>query len=102
MLELKLDVCLIFFLNLHTIKMLIEGAVLFELHKLCATFSESVNINYCLPIKVYYRICTLRYIRIEINHGSQNVFVPQGEQLEVNLLKVINKRINYFFVVFEL
>ena len=43
-------------------------------HKLCATFSASVNINYRLPIKVYYRICTLRNIRIEINHGSQNVF----------------------------
>ena len=35
--------------------------------KLCATFSASVNINYRLPIKVYYRICTLRHIRIEIN-----------------------------------
>ena len=43
-------------------------------HKLCATFSANVNINYRLPIKVYYRICTPRYIRIEINHGSQNVF----------------------------
>ena len=43
-------------------------------HKLCATFSANVNINYRLPIKVYYRICTLRHIRIEINHGSQNVF----------------------------
>jgi hypothetical protein len=43
-------------------------------HKLCATFSASVNINYRLPIKVYYRICTLRHIRIKINHGSQNVF----------------------------
>ena len=42
--------------------------------KLCATFSANVNINYRLPIKVYYRICTLRHIRIEINHGSQNVF----------------------------
>ena len=52
----------------------IEGAVLFELHKLCETFSASVNINYRLPIKVYYIICTLRHIRIEINHGSQNVF----------------------------
>ena len=51
----------------------IEGAVLFELHKLCATFSASVNINYRLPIKVYYRIYILRHIRIEINHGSQNV-----------------------------
>ena len=37
----------------------IEGAVLFELHKLCATFSASVNINYHLPITLYYRICTL-------------------------------------------
>jgi hypothetical protein len=43
-------------------------------HKLYATLSANVNINYRLPIKVYYRICTLRYIRIEIIHGSQNVF----------------------------
>ena len=43
-------------------------------HTLRATFSANVNINYRLPIKVYYRICTLRHIRIEINHGSQNVF----------------------------
>ena len=28
-------------------------------HKLCATFSANVNINYRLPIKIYYRICTL-------------------------------------------
>jgi hypothetical protein len=43
-------------------------------HKLCATLSTNVNINYRLPIKVYYSICTLRHIRIEIIHGSQNVF----------------------------
>ena len=43
-------------------------------HKLCATLSSNVNINYRLPIKVYYCICTLRHIRIKINHGSQNVF----------------------------
>ena len=42
-------------------------------HQLCAIFSASVNMNYRLPIKVYYRMCTLRHIRIEINHGSQNV-----------------------------
>jgi hypothetical protein len=42
-------------------------------HKLCATFYTNGNINCRLPIKVYYRICTLRHIRIEINHGSQNV-----------------------------
>jgi hypothetical protein len=41
---------------------------------LCAIFSANVNINYRLPIKAYYRICTLRHIRIEINHGSHNVF----------------------------
>ena len=43
-------------------------------YKLCATFSANININYRLPIKVYYRICTLRHIRIKIIHGSQNVF----------------------------
>ena len=42
-------------------------------HKLCATLFASVNINYRLPIKVYYGICTLRHIKIEIIHGSQNV-----------------------------
>jgi len=44
-------------------------------HKLCATFPANVNINYRLPIKVYYRICTLRHIRIEINPGIQIVFL---------------------------
>ena len=43
-------------------------------HKLCVTFSANININYHLPIKVYYRICILRHIRIKINHGSQNMF----------------------------
>jgi hypothetical protein len=43
-------------------------------HKLLATLSANVYINYRLPIKVYYRICTLRHIRIKIIHGSQNVF----------------------------
>ena len=43
-------------------------------HELCATLSASVNINYRLPIKIYYRVCTLRHIRIEIIHGGQNVF----------------------------
>ena len=28
-------------------------------HKLCATLSTNVNINYRLPIEVYYCICTL-------------------------------------------
>jgi hypothetical protein len=43
-------------------------------HKLCATLSANVNINYRLPIKVYYRICTLRHIRIIINHGLCQLF----------------------------
>ena len=43
-------------------------------HKLCMTLSAIVNINYRLPIKVYNCICTLKHIRIEIIHGSQNVF----------------------------
>jgi hypothetical protein len=46
-------------------------------HKLCATLSANVNINNRLPIKVYYRICTLRHIRIEIIHGSQNTNIRQ-------------------------
>ena len=37
-------------------------------HKLCATLSANVDINYCLPIKIYYRICTLRLIRIFLNY----------------------------------
>jgi hypothetical protein len=43
-------------------------------HKCCVTLSANVNINYRLPIKIYYRICNPRHIRIEINHGSMNVF----------------------------
>jgi hypothetical protein len=58
--------------NVHVDKLL-SLAQIWQ-HKLCATLSTNVNINYCLPIKVYYRICTLRHIRIEIIHGSQNVF----------------------------
>jgi hypothetical protein len=42
-------------------------------HRLCATLSATVNVNYRLLIKVYYRICTLEHIRIEIIHGSQHV-----------------------------
>jgi hypothetical protein len=43
-------------------------------HKLCATLSANANINNRLPIKVYYRIYTVRHIRIELIHGNQNVF----------------------------
>jgi hypothetical protein len=43
-------------------------------HTLCATLSANVNINYRLPINVYFHICTLWHTRIEIIHGNQNVF----------------------------
>ena len=59
------------FVNVHVEEL--SSARIWQ-HKLCATLSASVNINYRLPIKVYYRICTLRHIRIEIIHGNQNVF----------------------------
>ena len=39
-------------------------------HKLRATLSANVNINYRLPIKVYYSICTLRHIRIEMKYSG--------------------------------
>jgi hypothetical protein len=38
-----------------------------------STYSAYVNINNRLPIKAYYRICTLRHIRIEINVGNDKV-----------------------------
>ena len=44
-------------------------------HKLCATLSADVNINYRLPTKAYYRICTLRHIRIEIILDSMIYFL---------------------------
>ena len=59
------------FVNVHVEEL--SSARIWQ-HKLCATLFANVNINYRLPIKVYYRICTLRHIRIEIIHGNQNVF----------------------------
>ena len=38
--------------------------------KLRATLSTNGNINYRLPIEVYYHICTVRHIRIEIHCNS--------------------------------
>jgi hypothetical protein len=43
-------------------------------HTLCATYSVNFNMNNRPPIKIYYRICTLKHIRIERIHGSQNVY----------------------------
>ena len=44
-------------------------------HKLCATYSANVNINNLLPIEVYYRICALRHIRIEIIHARDKILI---------------------------
>jgi hypothetical protein len=41
-------------------------------HKLSATLSANVNLNYHVPIKIYYRICTFRHIRIEPPLTSNN------------------------------
>ena len=50
-------------------------------HTLCAKLSADVNINYRLLIKVYYLSCTVRHIKIEIIHGSQNVCVECEHRL---------------------
>ena len=57
-------------------------------HKLCATLSANVNINYRLPIKVYYRVCTLRHIRIEINSWKQECVLSlnMGWRILVNFI----------------
>jgi len=46
--------------------------------KLCVTLSANVKINDRLPIKVYYRICTFKHIRMEIIHGSHSWMVVIG------------------------
>ena len=60
-------------------------------HKLCATYSENVNINNRLPIKVYYCICSLRHIRIEIIHRSQNVFWVLTWNILASMIYFLNK-----------
>ena len=66
-------------------------------HKLCATLSASVNINYRLPIKVYYHICTLRHIKIEINHGKPECVLSfnMGWRILVNFISRLWLRIKY-------
>ena len=45
-------------------------------HKWCVTLSANVNINYRLPIKVYYRICnlchTLNRCKVAYFHGKRH------------------------------
>jgi hypothetical protein len=68
--------------------MLIEGAILFELHKLCATFSASVCINYRLPIKVYVTFigaCANEIIR----RNNSGFFLTKGKS-EVMLEYPVN------------
>jgi hypothetical protein len=57
------------FVNVHVDEL--SSARIWQ-HKLCAKLSANININCRLSIKVYYLICPLRHIRIEIMHGSQN------------------------------
>jgi hypothetical protein len=63
-------------------------------------FSESVNINYRLPIKVHYRMCTLRHIRIEINHRSQNVFFFPHSTLH-KYYNLIENQTNVYISIFQ-
>ena len=37
-------------------------------YKLCSTLSANVNINYRLPVKVHYRICTPRHQNLGIKY----------------------------------
>jgi hypothetical protein len=59
-------------------------------HKLCATFSTNVNINYRLPIKVYYRMLSFNMgwrillnvirqsmLKIKTHSGFHNLFLNQ-------------------------
>ena len=40
-------------------------------HELCTTLPESVSINsWIIVFKVYYRICTVRHIKIKVIRGS--------------------------------
>jgi hypothetical protein len=57
-------------------------------HKWCVTLSTNVNINYRLPIKVYYRICNLRHIRIEIKTWKHECVLSfnMGWRILVNVI----------------
>jgi len=62
----------------------------------CSTLSAHVSINYRLPIKVYYCICTVRHIRIKIIHGSQNVFSVLNGLADISILTRADKMIPWF------
>ena len=58
-------------------------------HKLCATLSANVNINYRLQIKVYYRICTLKTYQNRLNNSWKPECVlsfNMGWRIVVNVL----------------
>jgi hypothetical protein len=56
-------------------------------HKLCATLSRKRKYKLRLPIKVYYHMCTLRHIRIEIIHEPECVLsFNMGWQILVNFI----------------
>jgi hypothetical protein len=43
-------------------------------YKLCATLPANGNINFRLPIKVYYRSCTLRHIKISCKQWGHDKY----------------------------
>ena len=65
-------------------------------HKLCATFSADVNINCRLPIKVYYRICTLRHQNRNKSWKPECVLsFKMGWRILVNFIPLLWLRIKY-------
>jgi len=45
-------------------------------YKLCATLSAYININFRLPIKVYYRICTVKHIKNNSWKAENTFWLP--------------------------
>ena len=60
--------------------------------KLCATYSANININNRLSIKVYYRICTLRHIRIEIHILAFMIYF-----LNMNIVNSLGNTLKIYF-----
>ena len=67
-------------------------------HKLCATFSADVNINCRLPIKVYYRICTLRHQNRNKSWKPECVLsFNMGWRILVNFIPRLQLGIKYYY-----
>ena len=68
-------------------------------HKLCATLSAKVNINYHLPIKVYYRICTVKTYQNRNNSWKPECVwsFNMGWQLFVTFILRLRLGIKYYY-----